>query len=479
MASKRDQLQAYQFLVQRVVSALITRETDPEQPPFRRPGVAAIGSIVLAVLILAGFGVFGLLVPGGKTAWQDGKSVILEKETGTRFVYLNGRLHPVMNFASALLALGNNAEVKRVSRRSLADTPRGPMIGIPGAPDSLPDRKQLLGGGWSMCSEPVPDATGSMVDESVLMVGTGPAGGRQVGDSAVLVREQESQNQYLIWRGHRHLVRRSEASIVIPALQSVPWATIGAEVLDALPAGDPITPIRLPKIGAVSQAIPGYRGLKIGMLLYSDTSGGRQHYLVERARLRPISPLQHDIQRSFGPTAEAYGGRQPTGVPIGLLAIGKARIAGVPPEVPGRMPRRRPAFVGTRGDGSALCATYRPGAAIPTLGVDGGLPDPDPMTATAGRAGQGIPLADRVVVPPGTAALVEAMPSATAPSGAIGIVTDLGIHHPVPAAQTLNAFGYGDAPRVRLPAGLVARIPNASALDHDAALRQVAGPTTR
>jgi hypothetical protein len=33
MASKRDQLHAYQFLVQRVISALVTRETDPEQPP--------------------------------------------------------------------------------------------------------------------------------------------------------------------------------------------------------------------------------------------------------------------------------------------------------------------------------------------------------------------------------------------------------------------------------------------------------------
>ncbi|HEY0620765.1 MAG TPA: type VII secretion protein EccB, partial [Kribbella sp.] len=51
MATKRDQLQAYQFLVQRVVSALVIRESDPEQPPFRRPTAAAIGSVALAVLV--------------------------------------------------------------------------------------------------------------------------------------------------------------------------------------------------------------------------------------------------------------------------------------------------------------------------------------------------------------------------------------------------------------------------------------------
>lgn len=479
MASKRDQLQAYQFLVQRVVSALIMRETDPEQPPFRRPGVAAFGSIALAVLILGGFGVYGLLVPGGKTSWQDGRSIILEKETGTRFVYLNGRLHPVLNYASAVLALGSKAEVRRVSRRSLAGTPRGPLVGISGAPDALPDHKQLLTGAWSMCSEPVTDPTGATVDESVLMVGSGPAGGRELGEAAILVRELESRDQYLIWRGHRHLIKRADAGTVAPALQSVPWATIGAEMVDALPAGEPIGPVRLAGIGAASRAVPGHAKLKVGMLLYADTSAGRQHFLVERNRLRPISALQHDIQRAYRPTAGAYGGRQPTGVPIGLLAIGRARLAPAAQDAPGRMPLRRPRFEATRGDGSALCATYQPGGQVPTLSVDARMPRPDPMTATEGRAGQGIPLADRVVVPPGSAAIVEAMPSATAPAGTLGIVTDLGIHHPVASAQTLAAFGYGDAPRVKLPAGLLARVPTASTLDPEAALRQLAGPTTR
>src|SRR6476469_9078360 len=84
MAAKRDQLHAYQFLVQRVVSALVTRETDPEQPPFRRPVHAAFGGIAVAVVALAAVGVYGMLNPGGNQTVADGRKVVVEKETCTR-----------------------------------------------------------------------------------------------------------------------------------------------------------------------------------------------------------------------------------------------------------------------------------------------------------------------------------------------------------------------------------------------------------
>ncbi|NBH11520.1 type VII secretion protein EccB, partial [Amycolatopsis sp. SID8362] len=151
MASKRDQLQAYQFLVQRATSALVTRETDPEQPPFRRTGSATFAGIALGIVSLAGAGVYGLIVPGGNTAWRQDSAVIVEKETGTRYVYLDGRLHPVANYASALLLLGDHRATEQVSRESLAGVPRGPRLGIPDAPDALPAPARLLTGSWSLC----------------------------------------------------------------------------------------------------------------------------------------------------------------------------------------------------------------------------------------------------------------------------------------------------------------------------------------
>ena len=127
MASRRDQLQSYQFLVQRVVSALVMQETDPAQSPFRRLTGSAFASIMVAVLALAAVGVYGVIRPGGKDTWRAGNAVIVEKETGTRYVYRDGKLHPMANYASALLLLGSHGKPLSVSSNSLVGVaPRSP-----------------------------------------------------------------------------------------------------------------------------------------------------------------------------------------------------------------------------------------------------------------------------------------------------------------------------------------------------------------
>ena len=192
MPSRRDQVQSYQFFVQRMTSALVARDPDPVVAPFQRLGGAGLGGIMVAVLCLGAVGVFGFIIPGGATSWQDGASVILEKETGTRYLYREGHLHPVVNYASALLALESFAPVTDVSRNSLAGTPRGPRIGIPDAPDALPDAKRILTGGWTLCSQAVRDESGELVTTTVLTVGQPPVGGRPTGNGALLVRDADT-----------------------------------------------------------------------------------------------------------------------------------------------------------------------------------------------------------------------------------------------------------------------------------------------
>ncbi|OZM71328.1 type VII secretion protein EccB [Amycolatopsis antarctica] len=471
MASKRDLLQAYQFLTQRVVSALITRESDPEQPPFRRPGGAAFGSIAIAVIALAAVGVYGVIVPGGNKAWQDGESVIVVEETGTRYVYVDGHLHPVTNYASALLALGRHAETRGVSRDSLTGVPRGPMIGIPDAPDSLPGGDRVLRTGWSLCSRPGQDATGAAVDESVLMIGEEPAGGMELADEAVLVNLPETGAQYLIRHGYRHQISEADTVAVGLALRSEPQATADMSLVDVLPAGDTIAPIPLPNPGEPSTAVPRRQDIRAGQLLVAETSDGAvRHYLAETDRLRPISELQYDIQRAYEPTGTAYGGAEPIGIPLGLASAAEAVTEPAPEPAPGSAPQRRPRFAGSGSQSSAVCVEYDDGAAVPRLRVDPALPEADPMTATTKRTGEGSPLADQVIVRPGWAALVEAMPSAQAPSGTVVLVTDQGRAYPLGGPKVPEILGYADAAPVRLPSGMVARLPQGTGLDRTAAM---------
>ena len=94
MATRRDQLQSYQFLTQRVISAFVMRETDPPQSPLRRGIGAVFAGVMVAVIVGAVFGVYGLLTKVGSNNWKVDGTVVVEKESGATFVYQGGTLHP-------------------------------------------------------------------------------------------------------------------------------------------------------------------------------------------------------------------------------------------------------------------------------------------------------------------------------------------------------------------------------------------------
>lgn len=465
MASKRDLLQAHQFLAQRAISALITRDPDPEQPPFRRPGGAAIGSIVVAVLALVAVWVYGLVNPGGNTSWRDKPAVIVAEETGARYVFLDGVLHPVLNYTSALLILGEHAETVSVSLDSLAGVPRGPRLGIDDAPDALPAKENLLTGGWSLCSHPVSDDSGSTVYETALLVGQGAHGGRPSGNAALLVEVPDSGEQYLIVNGFRHRISESDTVAVGLALASAPKTKTGMALVNVLPAGDPVAPIKVLKAGKPSSAVPGRGDVRTGQLFVVQTASGQEFYLAEVDRLRPISPLQYEIQRADPDTRKAYSGGEPTALPLSPATVAAAPQSPPVEATPGSMPRALPEFA----SGATLCATYEPGAKAPAVYVDPRMPKVQ-MQATARQTTRGNPMADKVYVEPGRAALVEVMPSPDAFAGTLVLVTDQGRAHPVAGRAVLGMLGYAEVLPVKLPVSVVARLPIGSGLDPNAVL---------
>jgi type VII secretion protein EccB len=469
MASKRDQLHAYQFLVQRVISALVTRETDPEQPPFRRPVNAAFGGIAIAVIALAAVGVYGVINPGGNTAWADGKKVVIEEETGTRYVFLDGRLHPVENYTSALLALDDNAATVSVSRDSLTGVPRGPRIGIPDAPDALPASDGLLEDGWTLCSQPAPDLTGTVVPTSVLMVGQPTQGGLSMGNYALLADVPETGERYLLLRGYRHLISKPDQLAVGLALHATPAVRVSPAVIESIPAGRPIAPIPVAQMGQPAKVVRP--GILAGQLFAVSTSRGVQFYLAEVGQLLPITELQYDIQRAYQETAKAYPNAEPRALPMGLIEASGAPQPADGPEKAGDPPAERPDFVRTD-DTATVCLTFEPGASVPDMVLSPAMPPIDPLSATPKRNQQGAVYADRIVVPPGRAAVVESVQTPDTPRGTFLVITDQGVAHPLASQQVLKVLGYDGIRPVRMPAGLVARIPVGSGLSHEAALKQ-------
>ncbi len=455
MASRQDQLHSYQFAVQRVVSALVTREPDPAAPPLRRVAAASLAGVLLAALSLAAVAVFGVISPSAGP-WRESGAVIVVKETGARYVLVDGVLHPVANYASAVLIVGATAHTVSVPDRALRDTPRGTPWGIEGAPDTLPRPADLLGLPWTVCANPAA--------ESVLYLGPAATGGRVLGAGDAILAQTPDGALHLLWHGTALAIPRP--AVVRNAFS---WASeqpvpVPPALVNALLAGPDLVPPTIPDAGAPSAVA----GLPVGTVVAQDTQGGTRQYAVVLAKgLAPITQVQADLllsdpalaqrvpQHGARPMSQGEYALQPQ---ASLAPAGTGAGLGLPATTP--VPGH---------PSGAVCARVDPGAGagagVPVLVLDAALPG----AATAARlvpAGPGEPvLADRVVLPPGRGALVEAVPAPGATGGTWCLVTDLGIRYPLASPEVAAALGYSPGAVVRVPSALVSLLPTGPALD--------------
>jgi type VII secretion protein EccB len=462
MASRRDQLESYKFVVQRSLSAFVMRETDPAQSPLRRGVGAAFAGAMIAIIVAAVFAVVGLITKTGSGKWQVEGAVVVEKETGTPFVYRQRTLYPMANYSSALLASGQSSpKTFHESRNSLAKAPRGVTLGIPGAPSSLPDEGKLSTGPWTLCSVTATDQTGRASASTTLILGT-TMGGRPLNNDALLAEDILSQSEFLVWHGHRYAITGANTVTSLFGAQTTP-VQVTAGWLDGLPTGEAIAPITVANRGATSAVVPGR---KVGDVLFARPGNQQsQYYVVLSDGLAAITPLQETIYTGAVavtpqeiPLADANNAAQSHQL---SSAAGPTRAPATPPSL---------ASVGQSG---AACMTFSdahgdPNVAVVTgnAAVTGGVP-------TAGSLSTGTALANRVNVAPGRAVLVRAMSSPTATAGAYNLVTDLGVRYPVADLQALAALGYTTDRAVDMPSSLVNRIPPGPTLDQSSALLPV------
>lgn len=459
MWAQRDQLQAYQFLRRRVVSALVAGDANHPASPSRRLLVGCAVGLACALLVTAGFGVYGLLSPGGGADWQKSGQVLLDRDTGATYVLgADKRLHPMLNYASArLLAGGDGSATVQVSASALDAAPRGATLGIPGAPDTLPADGDLLRGPWAVCTRQPADRPADAAPVTTALLGARPAG-TAVPASAGLLLHAPDGTGYLLAGGRRYRVDGGAVLVALGLDRATP-VPVGWSFLDALPVGPDLKPITVTDAGTPKRV--GSLSTVVGQVLrVRSVGGGPRYYVVRDDGVYPVGATEASLVLA----ADGLGGQD---VPASALgdAVRPAEPAGYPAHPP--HPLSPPAAMAVCVSGGRTTLGTVPSAAVTVRGGDART-------------------ADRVYLPPGRGALVETSPGQATPgqagptsagpgrAGTVWLVTDQGIRYPIAGGAARAALGYGSTRPDRVPAGTLALFPIGPTLSTAAAGRTAA-----
>ncbi|WP_347955982.1 type VII secretion protein EccB [Gordonia aichiensis] len=462
----RAHVSGYRFGVARAEHALVRRDVGMVHDPMRTQFRSLIAGVVVAVLAVAGAGVYGFIRP--QPSVRDAQ--IVAADDGGLYVLLDEVMHPVPNVASARLILGTAAPVRRAADRSLAAYPRGAAVGIPGAPDSLAGPGAPGRSVWSVCDGP---------DGTAVVAGDLGTGGDGTGERATMLVEH-SGVQWLIYPAPgpgggtpvRARVDRSRIELLRAlAIDDAVARSVSAGLLNSLPARPDL---RVPEVAG--RGAPGALGLPIGAVIASaGVDGVDRFHLVLADGVQPLS----------GPAAETMHLVDSTAPPR-VRRVSAAALAAVPArtqvplgDFPQAVPRLsdRPAPV--------VChrwshrAEGRP--ATSTLVTAPQLPLPDGARAVTLASADGLgPGLDQVYLRPRTGehVVLTGIEPDSSRAGAAFYISDAGVRYQLAGADTGAVLGLGRP--VRAPWPMIALLPAGTELSREAAASTrdalVAGP---
>jgi len=389
------------------------------------------------------------------------------KDSGARYLSLDGVLHPVLNLASAKLLAGDQLTVRNVNAKSIKQAPRGASIGLIGAPDALPASTALTSGPWRACATQQLDDTGAITAKLTLAIGLTPAG-QQLGATAAAPVAGPDGNDYLLWNGQRLRMDRANNVVQAVGYAGADLPPVSAAFLDAVPAGPDLAVPKTPAAGSPGPVLAGQPS-RLGQL-FSDSSENR--YLLTRQGLVALTPTLYALYNADPRTqSTAYAGGNITLRSLGpsdLTAHLAAPAASAALTHNGGLPVALPAIVHLSSR-QAVCEQIHPGAGFATslavmdasavAAADQSAPDAEP-----GVSASCLPV-DEISVQPGAGVLVNAALAAGAPGAAYYLVTDGGVKYPIPSADVLGTLGYGSATATMLPVNWLSLLPTGPALD--------------
>ncbi len=233
------QVSAHRYVTRRLEGALLRGDV---RPVPARPQSLAVGGLLASVAVA----VCALLAFVQPQPVLGSTTIVMGRQTGALFVRVDDTLHPVLNLASARLIAATDVQPQPVRESDLGRAKRGPLLGIPGAPQVLGTALSADESSWAVC-----DTGGDVAHTTTVVVGDGRTGpGAHPVDSgqAVLVTSGAGTT-YLVDRG-----RRAVVSLADPAVMRVAPRRVSELLLNAIPEAPPVAEFpRFP----VASPLPG------------------------------------------------------------------------------------------------------------------------------------------------------------------------------------------------------------------------------
>ncbi|WP_375482177.1 type VII secretion protein EccB [uncultured Mycobacterium sp.] len=451
----RLHVSGYRFLLRRLECALLRRNLDTVDEPMRAHTASFALGCLLAIVVIAGCAVLAFMRPQPAL---EGAPIVMGQHSAALYVRMGDTWHPVLNLVSAQLIAASNIDPRPVREADLSRTKRGPLLGIPGAPQLL---GEPLGAGeseWAIC-----DSGGETSPTTSVVVGStaGPQSRRLAADQTILVTPESRTPTYLLYNGRRAVVDTADPAIVRGLrLEGVVPRIVSRSLLNAVPEVPPISAPRIPHPGGPGPAtLPGFA---VGSVLRVTRADSDEYYVVLPGGVQRIGHLAAELVRLH----DSQGAR--TIVSVAPDVIGAVPVVNALPV--STFPDRTPVPVGAQD--AALCLAWAPtdSGHVDVFFLTDGLPVPTGQAPVvlSQADGEG-PAVDAVYLPPGRSAYVRStgLSGDTTPAGTRYLVTDTGVRFAVHDDEAAHALGLAAA--VAAPWPVLAALPEGPELSRQSA----------
>lgn len=429
MANKKDLQDAQNYSQARLITAFTSGMPDGKELTPKKgltPVMVSIGLTAIMVLISV---FYGIISPGLPSDWSNNK-LIVGKDTASRFISVNGVLHPVINTTSArLLIPSDEYRVITVDDNELEGIPIGSSVGIVGAPDILPNRSRLVSKFLVSCLDTERASTNNLITNDAV---TTPASRNE----AMLVNVDGIG--FLIVNGLRHrlpqegLIRDAVLRILGVGqltLDNAPKAPV--QWLDLFAGGSDLGVLDVR--GKGTEVAVGGTSYTVGSLIADPSNDNTKYVVLADGTLSPLNGMALEMyQLSLGAGAQTI-----------TMTAQEQQQAGFRNATDSIVPDDWPdGQLTPMNSGNGTCAALEPskfqtdtthnaaaGITLATISDDKNRPQ---------RTDSGTTIIN------GSGALLRTVDSAGGTTGALYMVDGTGVAYPVPddTEETLKRLGF-------------------------------------